>query len=531
MKELPDGWVECKLEQIAADVTYGYTAKSSSEKVGPRMLRITDIQDKKVYWDHVPYCKISEANKNKYILKSGDLVFARTGATVGKSFLISGNIPDAVYASYLIRVRCLLNETIEYLNHFFNSPLYWDQITEFSSGIGQPNVNGSKLKSLVIPLAPIAEQKRITDKLDTLLARVEAARDHLDCMPAIFKQFRQAVLAAAISGKLTEEWRKGKAKNVKWKEVRIEDVTVKVGSGSTPRGGESAYKKVGIPLIRSMNVIFHGFKRKGMAYIDEEQALKLRNVEVYANDVLLNITGASIGRVTLAPSDMQGARVNQHVCIIRPSVELMAEYLCMFFSAPEMQGTINSENYGVTRQALTKQQILDFTIPLPSLDEQKEIDRRVGQMFNFVDKLEARYKSVRTKVDKLPPSLLEKAFRGELVEQDSNDEHAEKLLERIQAEREKVALVRKLKPGKKSPAKKEIGINMRPDSVISVKAALKNAGKTLSGQELLLQSGYPADANTETVEQFFLDIRSELKAGTIIKKRSNKDDQDWFSLA
>jgi len=206
-KELPQGWAECELGELTSDISYGYTAKASKQPVGPRMLRITDIQDNRVDWDSVPFCKISEHEKVKYVLKNRDLVFARTGATVGKSYLISGDIPESVYASYLIRVRCSIEPMAGYLKHYFRSRDYWDQITDFSAGIGQPNVNGSKLKRLNIPLAPLNEQKRIADKLDTVLARVDSCRERLERVPAILKRFRQSVLAAAISGTLTEEWR------------------------------------------------------------------------------------------------------------------------------------------------------------------------------------------------------------------------------------------------------------------------------------------------------------------------------------
>lgn len=116
-----DNWFEKPLKNISEDVTYGYTSKSSDKAIGPHMLRITDIQDNRVDWSAVPYCEIDENKKQQYLLKAGDLVFARTGATVGKSFLIRENPPESVYASYLIRVRCNSENSIEYLALFFQS--------------------------------------------------------------------------------------------------------------------------------------------------------------------------------------------------------------------------------------------------------------------------------------------------------------------------------------------------------------------------------------------------------------------------
>ena len=122
-----------------------------------------------------------------------------------------------------------------------------------------------------------------------------------------------------------------------WEVTKIGEITEKVNSGSTPRGGSAAYKESGIPLIRSMNVHFDGMHYEGLAYIDDEQAEALRNAEVKTDDVLLNITGASIGRVTQAPPEMEGARVNQHVCIIRPNQNFNSDFLTKFLASPTIQ--------------------------------------------------------------------------------------------------------------------------------------------------------------------------------------------------
>jgi type I restriction enzyme S subunit len=201
-----------------------------------------------------------------------------------------------------------------------------------------------------------------------------------------------------------------------WPNYRIADLTLKVGSGSTPKGGETAYKNSGTPLIRSMNVVFFGFKRSGLAFIDDSQADALRAAEVNANDVLLNITGASIGRVTLAPEDMSGARVNQHVCIVRPNDALDPRYLRAFLSSPFMQDRIWADNYGVTRQALTKQQILDFEVPLAPLNEQKRIADKLDAVLARVDACRDRLDRVPTILKRFRQAVLATATSGKLTE-------------------------------------------------------------------------------------------------------------------
>jgi len=145
---------------------------------------------------------------------------------------------------------------------------------------------------------------------------------------------------------------------------KLKSLATKIGSGATPAGGRESYFSKGIPLIRSMNVHFRGFDRTGLVFLSDEQAKELSNVTVQASDVLLNITGASIGRVTVAPDEMAGARVNQHVTIIRPGPELSPRFLATFIASPFVQRLIDDIQIGATRQALTKGMIEQFEIPL-----------------------------------------------------------------------------------------------------------------------------------------------------------------------
>jgi type I restriction enzyme, S subunit len=198
---------------------------------------------------------------------------------------------------------------------------------------------------------------------------------------------------------------------MKWHTVKLGSVTCKVGSGATPRGGEVVYQQSGVPLIRSMNVHFDGFHRDGLVYIDDDEASKLDHVSVKSDDVLFNITGASIGRVTIAPTDMAGARVNQHVCIIRPTNELAPRFLAYFLRSPEQQALIGSNQVGGTRQAVTKAMLLNWKIHLPPIGEQ---ERLVGLLDEAVE-----LQTLRAQADRrtavLIPALFHEMF-GDPVE-------------------------------------------------------------------------------------------------------------------
>jgi type I restriction enzyme, S subunit len=169
-----------KLKDIADKVDYGLTEKAKDEKVGPKFLRITDIQNGAVNWDTVPHCKCTDKDFEKNKLESGDIVFARTGATTGKSFLINEVNEPTVFASYLIRLRLNSEKVLpEFVAYFFKSDLYWRQIYADSDGATLPSFNATKLKKLQLPLPTLSEQKAIVAKLDRAQRLIDIDRQML----------------------------------------------------------------------------------------------------------------------------------------------------------------------------------------------------------------------------------------------------------------------------------------------------------------------------------------------------------------
>lgn len=166
--ELPSGWKWIKLGEISKVIHYGYTASATEKNTGVRMVRITDIQDDKVNWETVPFCEIEEGSVEKYQLKNNDILIARTGGTVGKSFLVDNSKYISVFASYLIRIQLFDDVNAGYVKRFLESDLYWNQIKKQAKGTGQPNVNATGLSNLVLPLPPKEEQDRIVEKVDDI---------------------------------------------------------------------------------------------------------------------------------------------------------------------------------------------------------------------------------------------------------------------------------------------------------------------------------------------------------------------------
>lgn len=192
------GWEEKVVDEIADTVQYGYTA-SARAKGNARLLRITDIQNGAVNWNTVPFCECEDFGK--YRLRNGDIVFARTGATVGKSYLINNPPENAVFASYLIRVSMDRKQcSPELLYYFFQSADYWDQITEHAVGGAQPNVNGSKLKQIKIFLPSLPEQKKLVARLDALSAKLKKLGEYQKSADLDLARLEQSILHQAFQG-------------------------------------------------------------------------------------------------------------------------------------------------------------------------------------------------------------------------------------------------------------------------------------------------------------------------------------------
>jgi len=205
LPELPEGWTWTNVGDIADKIHYGYTASASNKPIGPKMLRITDIQNNTVDWSAVPYCQIDPEETKKYLLNAGDLVFARTGATVGKSYLIKGTIPETVFASYLIRI--ILNNQVDqkYVYNFFQSRMYWSQIRKGQIGIGQPNVNSKKLAKIILPLPHIEEQHQIVFEIERRFSVADEIEKTVDLSIKHTERLRYSILKKAFEGKLVPQ--------------------------------------------------------------------------------------------------------------------------------------------------------------------------------------------------------------------------------------------------------------------------------------------------------------------------------------
>jgi type I restriction enzyme S subunit len=416
-KNIPYTWKVCILKNIAETIQYGYTESASETVIGPKFLRITDIQDNKVNWKNVPYCRIDDGVKHKYTLKVGDIVFARTGATVGKSFLINGNIPESVFASYLIRVRVKSDISQKYISYFFQSLNYWNQITEGQVGIGQPNVNGTKLGQLKIPIAPLSEQLSIVSKLEELLSDLENGKQQLLKAQQQLKVYRQSLLKAAFEGKLTNKNVNGDLPKG-WKWVNITDIiekskhSLKAGPfGSSLKKDsyvEKGYKIYGQEQVLNNNALY------GDYYINEEKYNELKSCQIKPQDILISLVG-TVGKVLILPENCAKGIINPR--LIKISLDkrtYLPKLFKYYFESSRVKNYYSSKAQGTTMDVLNLGIIKTIPFPLPPFSEQQLIVDELEAKLTICNKIEETINQSLKQAESLRQSILKKAFEGRL---------------------------------------------------------------------------------------------------------------------
>ena len=493
MREQPTCWAEASLSEVTSQGQYGWTCKASAQG-RIKYLRTTDITQGKINWETVPYCQDVPAELNKYEIHPGEILISRAGS-VGYSALIEDVPINAVFASYLIRFAPSTEVDPRYISYFLKTNEYWQQISEASAGIALSNVNAKKLGKILLPVAPSNEQKRIADKLDALLMRVDACREHLGRIPLILKRFRQSILAAACSGLLTADWRNqnpnidaakdqlekalslvateynkasqaAKSDHIIRKPSRptclddyesawIDDTKIPDTWFVTPLG--KVCRKVtdgthdtpkpsptGVPYITAKHIRERRIDFENSLFLPQKE-----HDEIFARcnpqrgDVVIVNIGAGTATPALVRVDFEFSLKN--VALLKPIKGLLLGEYLEFYQLHLKPKVFDEVTRGGAQPFMGLDIIKKIPFNLPPLSEQKEIVRRVETLFAYADRLEAHYQAALAQVEKLTPALLAKAFRGELVPQDPNDEPASELLKRIREEQEKTGQKQKQK--------------------------------------------------------------------------------------
>ena len=369
MKEdvLPEGWEKTKLGKYLY-LKNGYAFKKTDyvekSKHSYPIIRISDINnftatDKNAI--HTNYiAKGFELEKN-------DLLIAMSGATTGKLGVYKGNIP-----AYQI------------------------------------------IEDIDINLPPLPEQQYLSQKLTALLDEVVQTKQRLEAIPALLKQFRQSVLADAVSGRLTEEWRNTKGIKKNWKYEKAQNICDKVQSGSTPRGNPFG-KNGTIPFLKVYNIVNQtiNFDYKPQFITIEDHS---KRSTALPNDILMNIVGPPLGKIAILTEQYPEWNINQAITLFRVNKEIL-NYKYLYFLLCEgsfireiehnLKGSVGQVNISLS-------QCRDMIIPTPPLEEQTQIVQKVETYFALADEIETQVNAALENVNSLTQSILAKAFSGEL---------------------------------------------------------------------------------------------------------------------
>lgn len=410
--DVPNGWEWERWGNISQSIQYGYNAPALEHGV-IKMVRISDIQENCVLWDNVPYCQIEENDIDTYLLKVNDILFARTGGTVGKSFLVEEVPEKAIYAGYLIRTRysSLLNP--RYMKSFMESQLYWEQLKNGTIATAQPNCNGKTLAKMLLPIPPTKEQDRIVEKLTQLSSFLDnygLCQDRLNLLnKEIKEQFKKSILQEAIQGKLvpqlTEE---GTAKDL-LEQIKIEKLNfVKVGKLKKSaldtsvifRGDDNKYyeqiggkvTEIELPLdfpsswsLARLNAVCQltdGLKTTGKQCLLDAKYLRGKSSEtiveqgklVYKGDNIMLVDGENSGEVFIVPQDGYMGSTFKQLWI---SSSMYEPYVLAFIQF--YKETLRNSKKGAAIPHLNKELFYGLIIGIPPLQEQRRIVQKLEQ--------------------------------------------------------------------------------------------------------------------------------------------------------
>ena len=401
--EIPKGWEWMRWGDLSESIQYGYNAPAK-QNGRIKMVRISDIQNGRIVWDTVPFCDINEVEIETYLLKKNDILFARTGGTVGKSYLVKDTPEEAIYAGYLIRTRYSNQLCPKYLKYFMESTLYWSQLKEGTIATAQPNCNGKTLAKMILPIPPLAEQRRIVAKIEELMPLVERygkaqqALDQLnESLPA---RLRQSILQEAIQGRLVPQdpkeepasellkrIRKEKEQLVKEKVLKPKDASV-----TLLQPEEVSYPiPEGWAFVRLKDVcqLSDGEKQTGSHICMDAKYLRgkktgdiLENGKfVKKGDNIILVDGENSGEVFTAPIDGYMGSTFKKLWV---SSELYLPYILNIIRS--YKETLRNSKKGAAIPHLNKDIFYNIEVGIPPLSEQKRIVAKVEELFGVIKK-------------------------------------------------------------------------------------------------------------------------------------------------
>jgi type I restriction enzyme S subunit len=443
--EMPVSWAKENLSKIV-DYKKGKKPKKMERSPFKNSLVYLDIRAIEKGNDEI-FVDVESSN----ITNETELVIVWDGARAGWV----GKSRNGALGSTLMALKPKIDK--DYLFRFLQTQFQYLQTNHRGTGI--PHVDPDIFWNIPVPIAPLPEQQRIVAKLDALFEKIESNKQRLDKIPKLLKRFRQSVLAAAVSGELT---------NSEIERIPLADLIQDLKYGTSQKSEKNSK---GIQILRIPNI-----EEGGRISIDDLKYADLpkneyERLKLVPGDLLLIRSNGSVslvGRTSIVTEKEKGFAYAGYLIRIRCNKELiLPEYLNIAMASYDLRLQIEipaRSTSGVNN--INSDEVKALEIPTPSLDDQLLIIERVSNLFAFADRIESRYAKAKAMLDKFPQSILAKAFRGELVSQNSEDESASVLLERINQEKEKH---RQDKADKKVKKSKEYSLEQQPLKMVAEK--------------------------------------------------------------
>ena len=433
---IPESWQWERWGNLSYSIQYGYNAPA--EETGDiRMVRISDIQHGDVLWATVPFCHINESEIDTYLLQKDDILFARTGGTVGKSFLVKDVPYPSIYAGYLIRTRYSNMLSAQYMKYFMECELYWEQLRNGTIATAQPNCNGKTLAKMILPIPPYNEQIRITDKLNRVLEQVRRygeSQDRLDKLNIqIHDLLKKSILQEAIQGRLVAQDASDEPASILLQRIKEEKLRL-VAEGKLKkkdvidstifRGDDNKYyEQIGknliditgdIPFdipsnwvwtrigylfahnngkqlnkgnsvgtlmeyITTSNLYWDGFRLDNLKIMPFEES-EIERCQAIKGDLLV-CEGGDVGRSCIWTYDYP-IMLQNHIHKLRAYLPLCTKYFFYIFYLYNLIGLIGGKGIGI--QGFSAKALHNTISPLPPLNEQERIVKKIEIVFNKI---------------------------------------------------------------------------------------------------------------------------------------------------
>jgi type I restriction enzyme S subunit len=520
MKDLPHGW---------ADTSLGEITLLRGEKLDPATAPdapFIGLEDIEPHTSRILKTgQGSDVKSSVARFSAGNVLYSRL-----RPYLNKVTVPDfdGIASAEILVLQPTAATEAEFVRRRIMTREFLDFAALLDKG-DRPRVNFKEIAEFPVALPPLAEQQRIVAKVDGLTARTARARKELDRIPTLIARYKQRLLAKALAGDLTRDWRRNQsiddigqrtivietparfemAGSSSWEFATIGDIC-KIEGGSQPPKSTFVYE----PQPGYVRLIqIRDYKSdKNIVFIPKNLARRF----VSKNDIMIGRYGPPIFQILRG---LEGAYNVALMKAVPVPEKILSDFLYWFLKSPTLLAYVELDSKRSSGQdGVNKDHLLKFPVPLPPLEEQAEIVRRIESAFGWLDRVAADHAAAARLLPKLDAAILAKAFQGKLVPQDPNDEPAAKLLERIKAEREALPKEKRGRKTSNTVSSKDLQTMAK-----NLEQVLAEAGDWISAQDAFQQCGIGGAATTEEIEKIYAELRKLDKAGRLEAEPVNDD--------